>query len=175
MSYDEDAEYAERPSKSERKRAALDAQALGEELIREESFDLASLNLPEPLVEAILEARRIRSRAALVRQRQYVGKLMRKVDLEPIRAALAARNAQAARETLRFRRVEQWRDRLIAEGEPALEELMRSQPGMDRAEWLGRVAAARAERQRLGGGGPVSRELFRALRALLDRATIPPQ
>jgi ribosome-associated protein len=161
------------PSKSERKRNAHDAQKLGEELIELKSFDLQSLDLPEPLVDAILEARRIKSRAGLVRQRQYVGKLMRSVDLEPIRAALAARSEHAARETQQFKRVEHWRDRLIAEGVPALDELMQWRSGIDRAEWLARVAAAQTERARLGTGGAASRELFRALRALLDRATIP--
>ena len=78
MSDEPDADdYDERPSKSERKRNAHDAQKLGEELIELKSFDLGSLDLPEPLRDAILEARRITSRAGLVRQRQYVGKLMR--------------------------------------------------------------------------------------------------
>lgn len=169
---DDESEY-HGPSKSERKRNAHDAQKLGEALIELTSLDLDALGLPEPLVDAIREARRIKSRAGLVRQRQYVGKLMRSVDLEPIRAALAARSEHAARETQRFKRVEHWRDRLIAEGAPALDELMQWRPGLDRAEWLRRVAAAQTERARLGSGGAASRELFRALRALLDRATIP--
>ncbi len=156
----------ERPSKSERKRNAHDAQKLGEQLIEVRSLDLGALGLPEPLFDAIMEARRLTSRAALVRQRQYIGKLMRGVNLEPIRAALAARSEHAARETQQFKRVEYWRDRLIAEGAPALDELMQWRPGLDRTEWLQRIAAATAERARLGTGGAASRELFRALRAL---------
>jgi ribosome-associated protein len=100
---------------------------------------------------------------------------MRNVDLEPIRAALAARSEHAARDGQQFKRVEHWRERLIAEGAPALDELMQWRPGMDRTEWLRRIAAAKTERDRLGTGGAASRELFRALRALLDRATIDPQ
>lgn len=170
-----DEEFDDRPSKSERKRNAHEAQKLGEQLIALESLDLAAFGLPEPLVDAILEARRIKSRAGLVRQRQYIGKLMRGVDLEPIRAALAARGEHAAKEAQRFRRIEHWRDRLIAEGAPALEELMQWRTGMDRAEWQRRVAGAVAERARLGTGGPAARELFRALRALLDHATMSEQ
>ena len=166
-------DYDDRPSKSERKRSAHEAQKLGEELIELKRFDLSRLDLPEPLREAILEARRLTSRAGLVRQRQYVGKLMRGVDIEPIRAVLAARSEKSLQETQAFKRVELWRDRLIAEGPPALEELMKWRPGLDRNEWLQRVAAAVSERERLGTGGAASRELFRALRALLDRATIP--
>ena len=165
-------ERDDRPSKSERKRNAHEAQHLGEELIALDSFDLASLHLPEPLHEAILEARRIKSRAGLLRQRQYVGKLMRGVELEPIRAALAARGERAAQETQVFKRIEHWRDRLLAEGAPALEALMQIRPGMDRNEWLKRIATATAERARLGKGGPATRELFRELRALLGGATI---
>ena len=160
-------EQDERPSKSERKRNAHDAQKLGEQLIELERFDLKSLDLPEPLYEAILEARRTKSRAGLLRQRQYVGKLMRSVDLEPIRAALEARSEQAAQEAQAFRRVEQWRERLIAEGAAALDELMQWRSGMNRDEWLKRIAAATRERARLGAGGPASRELFRALRTIL--------
>ena len=165
----------DRPSKSERKRTAHDAQKLGEQLIELKSFDLAAFGLPEPLFDAIMEARRLTSRAALVRQRQYIGKLMRGVDLEPIRAALAARGEHAARETQQFKRVEHWRDRLIAEGAPALDELMQWRAGIDREAWLKQIAAARAEHDRLGRGAAESRELFRNLRALLDRATIDEQ
>ncbi len=171
MSDDPD-EYDDRPSKSERKRDAHEAQKLGELLIEQKSLDLAEFGLPEPLHDAILEARRLTSRAALVRQRQYVGKLMRDVDLEPIRASIAARGEKAAQEAQRFKRVELWRDRLIAEGAPAIDELMKIRPGMDRDDWLRRAAAATAERERLGASGPASRELFRTLRALLYRATI---
>jgi ribosome-associated protein len=167
---DHEGDLDDRPSKSERKRNAHEAQALGEELVQLKELDLKAFGLPEPLYDAIVEARRITSRAALVRQRQYIGKLMRGIDLEPIRRTLAARGELAAQETLRFKRVEHWRDRLIAEGVPALDELMQLRPGMDRDEWLARVAAASAERERLGTGGAATRQLFRHLRALLDRA-----
>ena len=50
---------------------------------------LRQLRLPEILLEAILEAQRLRSRVALARQRQYIGRLMREVDAEPIERALA--------------------------------------------------------------------------------------
>ena len=162
-------EHDDRPSKSERKRNAHDAQKLGEELIQIKELDLKVFDLPESLYDAIVEARRLTSRHALVRQKQLIGKLMRDVDLDPIRATLASRGEKAAQETQRFRRVEHWRDRLITEGAPALDELLKLRPGMDRDEWLARVAAASAERQKLNAGGPASRELFRQLRALLDR------
>jgi 5-(carboxyamino)imidazole ribonucleotide mutase len=92
----------DRPSKSARKREALAAQKLGEELMLLRDVDLDALELPERLSEAIRQARRIRSRAAGARQRQYIGKLMREIDLEPILAALAASGDRPARAARRY-------------------------------------------------------------------------
>lgn len=78
----------ERPSKSARKRAAHAAQALGEQLISLKESDLLTLSLPETLLEAVREARRIRARGGLARQRQYIGKLMRELDTEALALAL---------------------------------------------------------------------------------------
>ena len=69
------------PSKSARKREAHALQKLGERLVKMRPEDMATLPLSEPLVEAITEARRLRSRGALGRQHQYIGKLMRDVDI----------------------------------------------------------------------------------------------
>ena len=159
---------AGRPSKSARKRAAHAAQDLGETLIGLPDGELAALAIPEELAAAVRAARRITSRAAGARQRQYIGKLMRTLDPAPIRAALAARGAVSAREAERFRRVEEWRERLILGGAAALEELRRAHPDIETSEWARRVAAAQAERTRRAGTVGASRELFRALRALFD-------
>jgi ribosome-associated protein len=161
----------ERPSKSARKREAHAAQELGEELVRLRAVELDALKLPESLLDAIREARRISSRGGLARQRQFIGKLMRDIDPGPIRAALDARHAVDAQETERFKRVENWRERLIREGAPALLELQHWRPDIDAAAWAQRVHAAQAERERSGVSGEASRELFRALRALF--ATMP--
>jgi ribosome-associated protein len=162
---------SDEPSKSARKRAAHAAQDLGEELIRLRDSDLKVLDLPERLIDAIRAARGITARGGAARQRQYIGKLMRDIDLEPIRAFFGSRSESDARETERFKRVEAWRERLITEGAPALAELERWRPGIDRDEWSRRVSAAQEERTRTGATGPSSRELFRALRALFDSDT----
>jgi ribosome-associated protein len=78
-----------KPSKSARKREYAALQKLGEELITLQERDLESLGLDEDLLEAVLEAKRLTKRGALRRQKQYIGKLMGRVDPEPIRAALA--------------------------------------------------------------------------------------
>ena len=158
----------EPPSKSQRKRTAHAAQDLGEALIGLRQPELEALGLPEALLEAVRDARRIRSRAAAARQRQYIGKLMREIDPEPIRRALAARSEHDAQETQRFKRAEAWRRRLLEEGESALDELSRVRPDLDRPHWQRLVSAARrAALTGTASAGPAGRELFRALRALL--------
>jgi ribosome-associated protein len=167
---DEDDGGEDRPSKSARKRAAHAAQDLGETLIGLKDAELVALELPEQLTDAIRAARHIKSRAGGARQRQYIGKLMRGVDTQPIEAALAARSERDAEETERFKRIEHWRARLIGEGATALAELSGWRPDMDQAAFARLTQAARSEAAR-GGGSKASRELFRALRALF--ATMP--
>ncbi len=81
--------FEERPSRSARKRAAEYKQKLGVRLVALREAQLASLLLPEELREALREARRLRGQSALARQHQYIGRLMRELDPEPIEQALA--------------------------------------------------------------------------------------
>lgn len=157
----------DRPSKSSRKRAAHAAQALGERLIALREAELAALELPEPLADAIREARGIRSRGGLARQRQYIGKLMRDVDPAPIEAALSLGSKDAALETERFRRLEAWRERLIAEGQPALEALREWRADVDLAPLAGAVERARSAPPGTQARTLAARELFRLLRDVL--------
>ena len=77
-----------KPSKSARKREHLAKQKLGEELIPLAESDLRALPIEDDLLEAVLEAKKIKAHGALRRQRQYIGKLMRHVDPEPLQSAL---------------------------------------------------------------------------------------
>jgi ribosome-associated protein len=77
-----------KPSKSAMKREHLARQKLGEELIALRVADLKSLELDEDLLEAVMEARCMKAHGALRRQKQYIGKIMRHLDPEPIRVAL---------------------------------------------------------------------------------------
>lgn len=78
-----------KPSKSAMKREYLALQKLGEELITLRESDLLGMPLDEDLLDAVMEARQMKAHGALRRQKQYIGKLMRRVDAEPIRQALA--------------------------------------------------------------------------------------
>ena len=78
----------ERPSRSARKRAAEYMQRLGVRLVALREERLTALALPDELREALREARRLRGQAALARQYQYIGRLMRELDPQPIEQAL---------------------------------------------------------------------------------------
>lgn len=161
-----DDEY-ERPSKSERKRQSDALQALGEELIDLPQAELDALPLPEALRDAVMLARRITAHGGLYRQKQYIGKLMRKIDAEPIRAALSAKRDRERAEALRFRRIEQWRERLMREGPTALEALSTEAPGSIDIQAVGQLVE-RARAERVHNAPPhARRELFRMLRDAL--------
>lgn len=154
------------PTKSELKRQAQDVQDLADRLIEAPEPLVSGLNLPEKLADAIALARRITAHGALLRQRQFVGKLMRGVDPEPIRNALEAAAQTARLEAAQFKRAERWRDRLLHEHETAVQEFLGEFPIVDAAELSRLVAAAAVERST---GRPVGagRELFRWVRARL--------
>ena len=146
-----------KPSKSARKRDHLALQSLGEKLIPLELSELEQLPLDEPLLEAVVRAKKIRSRSALRRQRQLIGKLMREADAESIEAYLQklSRQDQLSREM--FREAERWRDRLAEEGLEAVTEFSQQtgHPEAQIASLLrelhagGSEAAKRAVRRRI--------------------------
>jgi len=153
-------------SKTQRKKEMTELQDLGAELVALSSDQLAAIELPDFLRDAVLEARRVTGFEARRRQMQYVGKLMRRVDAAPIRARLDAWKAPARAQIAQFKRVESWRERLI-EDEGALTELLREHPSGDEPQLSALIRAARRER---GEGRPPRsyRALFQALRALLE-------
>jgi ribosome-associated protein len=161
---DDDIDYG--PSKSELKRQSQGLQDLGEQLIGLPQAEFDALDLPDSLRDAVALARRITAHGGLYRQKQYIGKLMRNVDAEPIRKALEARNLRQRSETLRLRKVEAWRARLLEGGVPALDELLAECPGIDRGTVTRLVAQALRERDR-GQPPRASRELFAVLRDAL--------
>ena len=88
------------PSKSQRKRDAHALQALGVQLVALSAAQLARLDLPEALHEAVVAAQRMRSHGARTRQRQYIGKVMRQLEpsvLSRVRAALTPGRAGTPR------------------------------------------------------------------------------
>ena len=156
-----------RISKTQRKQEMLALQELGVELVALNDEQLAGVELPEFLRDAVLEARRITDFEGRRRQMQYVGKLMRKVDAGPIRAQVDKWKSQSVIHTAQFKRVEAWRERLLAD-DAALDELLGAHPAAAARELRKLIAGARRERQ-LNQPARSYRALFQALRAILLR------
>ena len=129
---DRNADIPEGPSKSQLKREMEALQKLGEELVALPQDQLAALPLPDTLRDAVQLARRITSHGALKRQRQYIGRLMRELDAEPIRIRLDELRGTDLAMKARFRENQRWRDRLLAEGDAALAEFLARHPQADR-------------------------------------------
>ena len=157
----------EKPSKTQRKKAVHELQGLGEELVELSEARLAEVEMPERLRDAVMAARRITAHEARRRQMQYIGKIMRKVDAEPIRAAIDAWHAQSAGPTAAHKRVEAWRERLLA-NDAALAELLHTFPRAD-IQKLGELIRGTLHEREAHQPPHNYRELYQALRALLAR------
>ena len=149
-------------SKTQRKKAMLELQALGVALVELPESQIPSLALPEALSRAVLEAKRVKSHEAKRRQLQYIGRLMRDVDPEPIRAGLEAITGGSAQEAARHRRLEGLRERLLAD-DTALTDYVASHAGADPQVLRTLIRNARRE-QKEGRPPRAFRELFRVLR-----------
>ena len=106
---------APRPSKTQLKQQMHDLQQLGQALTELPAPRLSALQLPERLREAIDEFRRTRSHEGRRRQMQFIGKLMRSVDAEPLRAAVAAERLGPASAALQLHEAERWRQELVSD------------------------------------------------------------
>jgi len=160
---------AQRQSKSARKREAAALQELGVQLAALPDQEIKDLGLPDGLFVALKALRRLPSHGAQVRQRQYIGKLMRQIDPEPVLAKLAERKQRHDSEIRRFQIIERWRDRLLEpeDGVEAIDDLLADHPDADRG-LLGRLVD-KARRERSDQRSPVAaRELFAYLRQLLS-------
>src|SRR3954471_18017649 len=161
----DDAESPERPSKSQRKRDMAALQDLGTELVTLNADQLAQIELPERLSEAIADAQRISDFEGRRRQMQFIGKLMREIDPAPIRAKLDIWSGAVRAGTAQQRLVERWRERLLAE-EAALTLFAAEYPGCDLQHLRSLIASVK--RDRAANRAPKNfRELFRAIREIV--------
>lgn len=156
-------------SRSQSRREALEVLALGQQLASFTDAQLEKLPVPESLLPHIREARRITSHIAHKRQLAFLAKQMRREDdatLEAIRDALDEKGETARREAGAMHRVEAWRERLLADGDAALAELLNEFPGADRQSLRQLVRNTLEERKR-NKPPRAYRELFRELRGLM--------
>ena len=158
-------EEPERPSKSQRKREMEALQEIGARLVELNAAQLAQIELPERLLEEILEAQRIRDFEGRRRQMQYIGKLMREVDPAPIRAKLEQWHGVAREHIASQRLIERWRERLLAD-DGAVAMFAADYPGSDLQHLRTLITSVKRDQT---AGKPLKhyRELFRAVRDII--------
>lgn len=160
------------PSKSQRKRDARVLFELGRDLVAMSSRQLAALPIEADLREAIDFARSIKSNVARKRQVQFIAEMMRHSDVLVIQQALAARELEARQLTARHHRAEAWRDRLLANGDEALGDLLRELDIFDIQALRNLVRNARKESE-LGKAPAAARKLFKMLRKMDSERDLP--
>jgi len=173
-------------SKTDLKKASDHLQALGESLLTLGQSVIARLvaaeHLPEKLVDAVNDAKRITNFEGRRRQMQFIGKLMRKLDeasVAAIEAALEEQRRPSAAATLALHQAEQWRDRLLADDD-ALTQWLQHDPQADVQPLRALIRQARKDAQAVSERpgeaqrhGKAYRELFQLVRATLGRDDEP--
>jgi ribosome-associated protein len=155
----------DRPSKTQRKKESHDLQNLGEDLIALPDDRLDGLPMDESLREALRTYKKTRTHEGKRRQMQYVGKLMRRADPEPLREAVAALKLGTAKASLALHEMEHWRAQMLA-SDDILTTWMKQHPDTDLQQLRSLVRAARkdaasAPEQR---NGRAYRELFQLIK-----------
>jgi len=157
------------PSKTKIKKQMHELRDLGKELTELGKDQLAQLDIPENLRDAIREMRNINKFGAIKRQMQYIGKLMRDVDTAPILAKLDAWKGKSQHHIAYMHQLERWRDRLM-ESDAALTELLAAHPEAD-AQRL-RTLIRNAQKEIEANKPPKNyREIFQVLREIIPEPT----
>ncbi|GLS83409.1 ribosome biogenesis factor YjgA [Paraferrimonas haliotis] len=154
-------------SKSQLKRESEALQKIGLKLVNLAPAKLAKVPLEPILAEAIELAHRLEKKhEAKRRHMQYIGKIMRNIEIEPIKQALYEIENEHAINNAKFHAIEQQRDTLIAEGNSAVEQLLSEHPELDRQRLRNWVRQANKEAS-TNKPPKASRELFKYLREQL--------
>lgn len=153
-------------SKTRRKQAMHDLQAMGERLAALPPECWQELPLSDRLRAALEQARCIRSHEARRRQLQYIGKLMRTEDTAAILLVLQQEARTASRSAQQLHALERWRAELIEPDNAAIDRLLARYPQIDSAALRPLIAAARSE-QATGKPRGAGRALFRHLATIV--------
>lgn len=154
----------EKPSKTRRKADMHALQSIGEALVELSNEQLASVDMPDSLRDAVMEAKRLNKHEARRRQMQYIGRLMRDVDSAPLRAKLDELAGRSATATAALHRVERWRDRLI-EDDGAFSDFVQAYPHAELQPIRAAVREVRKERE-AARAPRYFRELFRLIKTV---------
>ncbi|MPQ76026.1 ribosome biogenesis factor YjgA [Hydrogenovibrio sp. JE_KL2] len=162
-----DWEQEEFESRTDIKKAAQAVTDLGEKLAELSESKIKSLGLTDELLNAILLLKRMDKGPALKRQKAFIGKLLRKNEdlIVEIKEKFQEEEQKAQQQNAHFHRLEKWRDRLIEEGDDALNEFLESYPQADRT--LLRQSIRNAQKEAEQNKPPKSsRAIFKYLRGL---------
>ena len=162
---DEDQEEIIWVSKSEIKRDAEDLKQLGEKLVNLTKANLTKVPLDESLKDAIELAQRLQKEARR-RQLQYIGKLLRSIDAEPIREALEKIENKHNQQQAMLHKLEILRDELVAKGDVALTDLLNERPSADRQQLRNLIRAAQKEKEQ-NKPSKAYREIYQILKTLI--------
>ena len=162
---DEDQEEIIWVSKSEIKRDAEDLKQLGEKLVNLTKANLTKVPLDDSLKDAIELAQRLQKEARR-RQLQYIGKLLRSIDAEPIREALEKIENKHNQQQAMLHKLEILRDELIAKGDVALTDLLNEHPSADRQQLRNLIRAAQKEKEQ-NKPSKAYREIYQILKTLI--------
>lgn len=159
--------YADRPNKSAGKRAMQELQKLSDRLLELGPHKWQSLGLSDALQQALKEGCRLTHPNAKRRHQRFLAKLLSLEEQEAALDLVQTLDAKHQAENLHFHRLEQWRDRLLTEGDAALAELLDEYPNADRQALRQLMLKARKEAD-AGKPPAAARKLFKALRALAE-------
>lgn len=134
----------ESPSKTRLKQLSHELQRLGEAAAALPDSRLDGLPVPENLLDAIRAYRGTKSHEGRRRQMQYIGKLMRRIDVEPLREAVAESQLGRAKDALALHRAERWRAELVADDDAATR-FLAEHPGSDAQQLRSLTRAARKD------------------------------
>lgn len=162
---DEDQEEIIWVSKSEIKRDAEDLKQLGEKLVNLTKANLTKVPLDDSLKDAIELAQRLQKEARR-RQLQYIGKLLRSIDAEPIREALEKIENKHNQQQAMLHKLEILRDELVAKGDVALTDLLNEHPSADRQQLRNLIRAAQKEKEQ-NKPSKAYREIYQILKTLI--------
>ncbi|MBS4799033.1 MAG: ribosome-associated protein [Haemophilus parainfluenzae] len=162
---DEDQEEIIWVSKSEIKRDAEDLKQLGEKLVNLTKANLTKVPLDDSLKDAIELAQRLQKEARR-RQLQYIGKLLRSIDAEPIREALEKIENKHNQQQAMLHKLEILRDELVAKGDAALTDLLNEYPSADRQQLRNLIRAAQKEKEQ-NKPSKAYREIYQILKTLI--------
>ena len=152
-------------SKSEIKRDAEQLKKLGAKLVELTQTNLEKIPLDETLLDAVELAQRLQKEAKR-RQLQYIGKLLRNIDVEPIQEALDKLENKHNQQQVILHKLELLRDELIAKGDDALAGLLNSYPQADRQHLRNLIRSAQKEKEQ-NKPPKAYREIFQYLKELM--------